>query len=186
MSEGDYESDRVIVERKTIDDLYGSIIGSKDKKGRLPSQLSRLTTHQSDKVVIILITGNIDDFVKRMRKIKIKVNRDIIDGMIASIIVRDNIRVLFNEDEKSGLIQMVKIMKKIDEEELDIPKLRNMDALAARLLNISKNQFLAIKDKYGSSLTYIASLNEKDLASIDGMSKLKAKRIKDILHHGWE
>ncbi len=186
LEEGDFCSEHVIVERKTIADLWGSIMGSKTEDGRLEAQLSRLTTHQSDKIVIIMITGDVDEWLGKMRRLHILVDEDIIDGMIASLIVRDNIRVICGAHEKSCLKRMIRIMWKIEvEHSLDFPKLRNPDMLMARILDISKNDWFAIKETYGTSVSYLCKLTEKDFGKVSGIGKVKSKRIVEILQHGW-
>ena len=57
LQEGDYLiSDSVIVERKRIDDLYGSIMD-----GRLKSQVCRLTTNYAGKLIVIFVHGSLEE-----------------------------------------------------------------------------------------------------------------------------
>jgi ERCC4-type nuclease len=171
----------ILVERKFIGDLYSSVMGSKGKKGRFPFQVSRLTTHQCDKIVILLVTGSVDEYVYKMQKLGVTVDRDIIDGIIASVVVRDNIRVIIDYNEKNALKRMIRTMQKVCDGQLDIPAHRNCDALAARLLNITLIQWKAIRDTYGTDLSYIASLSDKQLMDVDGIGKVKARKIREML-----
>lgn len=186
LSEGDFATDKCIFERKTIADLYGSIVGADGKEGRIRSQISRLTTHQQDKFVFFLVVGSMKDFETLMKKMKIQVDLDVIRDMIDSMIVRDNLRIVIEEDEKAAFTRMVKIMRRIHEGQLDTPKIRNMDQLAARLLGITNNQWLELKRIHGSSLQYISTLKDTDLQKVKGLGKMRSKRIKDIITYGWE
>lgn len=188
LKEGDYQSDcengkppSVVVERKAIGDLYSSVMGSKGKKGRFPFQVSRLTTHQCDKIVILLVTGSVDEYVYKMQKLGVTVDRDIIDGIIASVLVRDNIRVIIDYNEKNALKRMIRTMQKVCDGQLDIPAHRNCDALTARLLNITLIQWKSLRNTYGTDLSYIASLSEKQLMDVDGIGKVKARKIREML-----
>jgi len=180
--EGDFSSDHVLIERKSIDDLWSSL-----HDGRFRSQVSRLTTHQCDKIVMFLVVGSIDEFIYKMRKLHFKVSEDMLHGAIASLIVRDNIRVLCCSNEKHGLKEMVRVIQKIEEEDiLNYPAARDENMLFARLLNIPKNTWFDIKETYGTSLKYLSSLDKKDFMKVKGIGKVKAESIVNILHNGWE
>jgi len=188
LKEGDFLSNpgtnrEVLVERKTVEDLYQS-----KYEGRLDKQLSRLTAHHNNKLVMLLITGSPEEFIKKMRKppVGIVIPPGLIDSIIASVLVRDNVRVLVDSDEETALRRMIAVMEKVEDGNLGIPKIRNEDMLAARLCMITPEQWFTLKEKHGSSLVHIASLNERDLTEIKGVGKVKAKRVKEILNHGWE
>lgn len=83
LREGDYMSERVLVERKTVADLRSSILGTKDKSGRFIKQLERMATHD-DQVVVVMVTGNMEKYVTDMRKIGISVDQEILYGELAS------------------------------------------------------------------------------------------------------
>lgn len=192
LDEGDYlaECDNgqsmVLVERKQIGDFYSSIMEKRilkdgTRKNRMRDQVERISVAQSNSVVIYLITGDQNKFVEQMQNINQKVDVDILDGAIASLLVRDNIRVIIDYSDKGGLKRMVRIMQKICDGQLDLPKMRNCNMLAARLLNITRRQWNALKELHGTDLTYIASISEKELMKIEGIGKLRAKKIKEIL-----
>jgi len=170
---------KVIIERKDIGDLYGSVMGSKGKPGRFPAQCSRLITHETDSVVVLLITGSVTDYVNKMKKYKkMHIDPDVFDGIIASVMTRYNIRVLIDTDKYNGLKRSIKVGMKVCEGNLDLVAHRNCDALMARFLNITLVQWRAIRDAYGTDLTYIASA---DLSCIKGIGKVKERRIKDMI-----
>ena len=161
LTTSDYMSKTVCIERKTIGDLWASI-----QDGRFHEQVNRMATFANEKTVIYLIVGSIEEWeveyesnrkllLKKGIKLR-KANKDIIDGCIASLLVRENIRVIVNTNEKLGLKQMVRIIEKIEvEQTLDVPSKRNPDTLAARLLNISLTDWTALKEVHGSSLCHI-------------------------------
>jgi len=67
---------------------------------------------------MFLVVGSIDEFIYKMRKLHFKVSEDMLHGAIASLIVRDNIRVLCCSNEKHGLKEMVRVIQKIEEEDI--------------------------------------------------------------------
>lgn len=188
IEEGDYVSDHVMVERKTIADLWSSI-----HDGRFHSQVNRMMTHNPEKVIIYLVVGSVEEWAYKMEELRskgiisTKVNPELIDGCIASLIVRENIRVICDTNELLGLNRVIKIMKKIEVEDvLNIPSQRDPDMLAARVLNINKRDWYAIKGKYGSSFAYLSTLSVKDFMTLPGFGKVKSEKVHNILQLGWE
>lgn len=182
LQEGDYSTDKVLVERKTVADLYGSIVGNGSKPGRLIKQVSRISCH--DKVLVILVIGNISSFIENMKKIGIKVNVDILYGALASISCRERMHVLWMEEEWNALITMVRLMQKIEDDEYMVPSRRDPDVLLARYFKITLKQLKELKSKY-PTINDIANATEKDLMSIKGIGKVKAKGIKELIYNGW-
>jgi len=181
LQEGDYSSDKVIVERKKIGDLDGSI------KGRLHDQISRLCTHHSDKLVILAISGSVEDYVMDMERKKpfVKVDEELLHKSVASVMVRDDIRVIWNYHDKKLLKEIVYIIKSVYEDKLDVPHIRNCDMLMARLLNLSKIQYMQIKYTYGTSLCYLCKLSKKQWMSVKGIGAKKADYLIDFFQNGW-
>lgn len=176
---GNDKGTKVIIERKDIADLYGSVVGSKGKAPRFPSQCARLITHQADSVVVLLVVGNVQDYVMKMKKMKhIDIDPELFDSIIASVMVRYNIRVLADSDKYNGIKRAIRVGMKICEGNLDIVAHRNCDALMARFLNITLIQWLAIREAYGTDLTYISTA---DLSIINGIGKVKERRIKELI-----
>lgn len=186
LKEGDFliqcENDkntRVIVERKDVGDLYGSVMGSRGKPGRFPAQCTRLMTHETNSVVILLVTGSISDYITKMKRAKnIDIDPELFDSIVASCMTRYNIRVIVDNDKYSGIRKAIRIGMKVCEGNLDLVAHRNCDALTARLLNITLVQWQAIRKAYGTDLTYIATA---DLSCIQGIGKVKERRIKELL-----
>lgn len=184
LDEGDFQSDRVLVERKQIGDLYGSIFGSKGKPGRLPSQVERLSLHD-ERVVLILVTGSLQEQMRVMeRELGLIINPDIIYGTLASISCRERIHVLWIEDEWSALIHMVKFMTKVEEGKLMVPGRREPVALWARLLGITPKQMEALMMKYPSPIS-MAQASPKDLQFVPGIGKQKSQTIIERLNTQW-
>jgi ERCC4-type nuclease len=180
LPEFDYLTLNCGIERKTIPDLWSSIAD-----GRFHSQLDRISTHQ-DKILIYLITGDINKWYIKERAAKRYANMETIHGAIASLIARNNIRVLIDPDDHNGLKRMVKIIRRIEEDGVNLfPSARDPDCLAARLLNIDLITWKALKEVYGSSLKYISTLSKKDLEKVPGIGPIKAKAIMMILDKGW-
>lgn len=184
-TEGDFISPSVMVERKTIDDLWDSLLD-----GRFHDQSSRLMTY-TDKVIIYLIVGSVDlwefkyDGLYKAHKVPKAPDRNIIDSCIASLIVRHNFRVICDTNEKNGLKRMVRIMQKIEEGSLDLPSNRNHAMLAAVLTGISKTQVLELIKLYGTSLARWATLTKADLTKITGIGPAKADKFIKFFKEGW-
>lgn len=180
LPEGDYATEHVRVERKTIADLYMSAMGQNGKKGRLQAQVGRLSTH-SDEIVLFLITGSVGEFVTKMAGIGVEIKAEVIYGTIASICARERLHILWIEDELEGLRSMVKFMEKVERGQCMVPSRREPDILCARLLGVTLIQWHDLHNKFGS-LARLACAKEKDLTTIYGIGDAKAKRILNILH----
>lgn len=183
LPEGDYETDKVLVERKAISDLYGSIIGNGKTPGRIQNQVCRLSCH-GDQIVMFLITGSISKFMEDMKKVGIKVDPDIIYGQLSSITSRERIHVIWMENEWDGLITMIKFMHKIEDGKYMVPTRREPDMLMARFLGITPYQWGDLKRKFGS-VVGVAEASEKEIATIYGIGKAKSKKIRELLTVGW-
>lgn len=185
LDEGDFQSEHVLVERKQIGDLYGSIMGSRGKPGRLQSQVSRISLHE-ERVTCILVTGNLADQMMKMDKeLDMRINPDIIHGTLASILCRERIHVMWVEDEWSALIQMVKFMTKVEEGKYMVPTKREPVSLWARILGITPLQMEALMMKYPSPAA-LCTAHPKDLQYIPGIGKQKSQTIVDRLNARWE
>lgn len=184
LDEGDYQSDRVLVERKTINDLYGSIMGTRDKKGRLPDQVSRLALRE-DKIVYIWVTGNLQEQMKTLeREVGVRINPQVIYGQLASLMIRERIHVAWMDDEWEALATMVKFMQKAEEGKYMVPTKREPNNLTARLLQITPMQAEHMRILFGS-ISNIAVQPEDQLQRIVGIGPAKAANIKRILNEPW-
>ena len=183
LKEGDYESELCLVERKTVNDLYGSMMGTKDKPGRLHDQLERLSVHQNEKVVILLITGSMGDFITKMHEVrKMNIDQDALYGQIASITCRYNIMPLWIHHPQEALITMIKLMMKIDEGKWQIPDRRDPHILSMKLLGISRQQYEDLLLKH-RSLSNISRQPITELTKVHGIGTVKAQRILNVLNN---
>mgnify|MGYP000971225238 CR=1 FL=1 len=89
---------KLIIERKTICDLYSSI-----KDGRYHEQKKRLFDNFDRGKIIYLLEGNILKNRKRF-------NIDIVYGSIMNTLLRDNIKIIFSE----GLSETIKFISIIE------------------------------------------------------------------------
>ena len=75
---------RALFERKTLPDLYGSVIGGNGKQGRLWKQMDRLVRHE-DKVVGILVTGDMGETYDAMRSIDVPFDSEVVYSAVGYI-----------------------------------------------------------------------------------------------------
>lgn len=188
LEEGDYQCGCVLVERKTWRDLYSSAYN--DKGERLDTQRMRLITHQEDKIVCFLITEDLDEYLVKTKMAKKFINveaiREFLESTVASLMSRDNFRIICGAHEKGALRTMVRMMYKIEVmQDLNIPCMRNPDAHMAKLLDIPLSLWLNIKETHGSSMTHLCSLKESDYTKVKGCGKARAKKIVCNLRNGF-
>lgn len=175
LKEGDYKSKKVLCERKKIGDLYGSIM---DK--RIWSQVNRMAQHDEMKLVL-LITGNIDEYIKSMRRYKKFVNEKIMYSCIDDVACRYGFEVIWIEDEKSALNVMVGYMENVDEGNFLVPTKAHPEALIARYLGITIPQYIELRNNYGS-LTKIARVPAAELSETKAIGPIKSKKIITMLN----
>jgi ERCC4-type nuclease len=184
LKEGDFQSDTVLVERKTLMDLNGSIMGNRFSPGRLPDQISRLACHE-ERVVLFLIVGDMHStMVKADKDAGIHINPDIIYGQIASIMCRERIHIIWQTDEWESLITMIKFMQKVQEGKYMVPTKREPKQLIARLLGVTPMQAEHLGVLFGS-LANIAQATPTQLQSIVGIGPAKATKILTTLNERW-
>lgn len=178
LDEGDFESEKVLVERKTISDLYGSIVGTKSKKGRFEDQVLRMSCHE--KIILLMITGDIYDYMTYMRSRGVEINPQVIYGAIGSVSCRENIHVWWIEEEYNALLAMILFMQKVEDGAYKIPSKRDPDILLARYFKLTPTQWKCVKKEY-ASLVELSEATEKELTKINGIGKIKARGIKDLV-----
>ena len=98
LATGDYMTDDILFERKTIDDLAASILD-----GRIESQVERMDL--SDRECFIIIVGNLND---RSRDI----NENCILGKVVSLVVKHEIKVLWCENDEQFLFLLKNVIDK--------------------------------------------------------------------------
>ena len=159
--------------------------------GRFHDQINRLMTYK-DHVVCYLIVGSVDAWEFKhnelhKRGIVRKPDRDIIDGMIASLLVRYNFRVICDSNEHLGLKRMIRLMQKIEEEDvLDIPSKIDPTMLAGCITGLSKKQTQELVKRHGTSIVKWGNLTREQLMDIPGIGKIRADKFLKILNSGWD
>lgn len=179
LKEGDYASEKVLVERKTLMDLQSSIVGNKGGINRLFDQAERLSLHE-DKVVCYLITGKMADYYEKMKEIGVVPKEDILYGAIASLACRYGYHIIWAEEDFSGLVTLIKFIQKVDEGKWQVPVRRNEDILSAKLLGLTSFQWYDVRKKFGG-LVGISKATDRELLSIYGIGPAKVERIRKIL-----
>lgn len=172
---GDYLSDKVIVERKALEDLHQSIF-----KGRLAEQVERMSLIDG-MLPALLITGNVGEYIKNMESAGVEQRAEMLFSSIAEYTTRYNIPVFWVEDVLNGLIVVVKFMEKVEEGIWMMPIKRDPDALCARLLKIKKWQWMELKRIYGPSIEDIAMCESSEFRTISGIGPKRAEFIKKVL-----
>ena len=92
----------LIIERKTINDLYCSI-----KDGRYKEQKTRLMSNYSCNTILYLLEENIVSY-------KQKFNTDIIYGTVINTLIRDNIRILHSVSIEETIKYIEVLIKRIE------------------------------------------------------------------------
>lgn len=91
----------LIIERKTISDLYSSI-----KDGRYKEQKCRLLSNNDKKNILFLIEGDISTT-------KHVFNKDIIYGSIINTLIRDNIKIVRSKDLNESIKYIEVLIKRL-------------------------------------------------------------------------
>ncbi len=172
---GDYAlSDRVCIERKTIQDFESSIIN-----GRLFEQLARL--HDAYECPMLLIEG--DEKLHRL-------HGNVINGTIASIYIDYKILVVYTSDPKGTAEILHYLLKHELDSKISLltykgsARVFTSDQYKERIVGnipgvgplISKR----LLERFGS-IRAIANASTEELMAIDKIGEAKAGRIRDAL-----
>jgi ERCC4-type nuclease len=179
---GDFVTDKVLIERKSLDDLAGSVI-----MGRFYDQLNRLAVEQTrtNKVVALVVH---DFYFKNPR-----LTMDQAEGAIASAMVRYGIPVLWGPNLETICRVSVKICEKVEEGKWLVPRqvwqpkrqgVPKIVTLVKRLFGVSETVAAHIIVDFGS-IKNIAAASEEDLMNVPGIGPLRAKRIHTLLNQDW-
>lgn len=187
----------LIIERKTLSDLVGSI-----KDGRYKEQKCRLLSNYPCSKIMYLIEGQVDNKVKRQCY-----NIDIIYGSILNCLLRDKIKILFSKDipETCNYIKMILKRMKTNPEFFDnnidnskityensvkINKKNNMTpelcqiTQLAQIPGLSVHSAKCVLDKYGS-LRYLIkeyeNLDENEAKLILKDIECKSRKLGKVL-----
>lgn len=135
----------LIIERKTIDDLYSSIID-----GRYKEQKLRLINNYPISKIIYIIENTIEN--------KTSSHQKIIYGSIINTLLRDNIKILRSENINETINYLYVLYKKINDiQQYQISSLSNdsdtNNNLNTNNSNINSNYLNAIKIKKKDNMT---------------------------------
>ena len=177
---GDYAiSDRLCVERKTIEDFESSLVS-----GRLFDQLKRLK--EAYEFPVLLVEGGTETF--RMRRASI-------NGAIAAIYVDYGVPVLFTGGE-SDTAQTIRSMAKHEQaESRQGPSLKGavraytdaqfQEYVIGNLPGIGPKLAKALLARFGT-IRSIANMKPEQLAKVDKIGIKKARRMHEILNRRYD
>ncbi|MCK9459900.1 MAG: hypothetical protein M0R80_09710 [Proteobacteria bacterium] len=185
---GDYyaKSAEVLVERKTIGDLCESIFGPKQLNGRsrIHNETDKLATHE-DKIVLFLIIGSVDSYIRDMKSIEIDINESIIYGEIASLMTREKFHVIWTHDEINAKFAMIRFMQAVYDGKYGIPARRDPIKLMARILKITPEQLKQLLTTY-KTIHNLSIQPPENYTVVKGIAEKRAEFICNILNTEWE
>lgn len=166
----------LVIERKTIADLYASI-----NDGRYKNQKVELLSVYSSNMIYYIIEGNVDKKEKTLM------------SCIINMMIRDNIKVFITKDVNDTYDLIDNIYRRIKEDpnkyiggenHLQVIKSKNKDLTRKKMFelqlcqipSISQKTALAICDKYSNLKTFLDTLKD-----FNNAEKLKA--LKEITHN---
>jgi len=165
---GDIETQNCLVERKTINDLYSSIISK-----RLDRQLNgiRDICEDTNKVPILAVHGSTYKLLHR----KGNAINVVLSGM-ASAITRYGVTVVYMDSDRDLFETLAKLCYKIDKGNYLIPKKTNTTVILSRLLGIPLKTTKELIKEFGT-IQDIANADVKDLVKVKGIGKSTANKI---------
>ena len=175
---GDYVcSDRVVVERKTVDDFLDTLLGS-DRS--LFDQVGAMATHYDRPVVII---EGADLYAAR------NVHPNAIRGALASLAIDYGVSVLFSEDQQ-GTAALLELMAKREQEHggrsVSIHGEKGGRTLAEQqeyvvssIADIGPVTARSLLDEF-DTVEAIMSASEDELQQAAGVGAITAARIRDV------
>jgi len=180
-SECDYLTDTCIVERKTLMDLHGSVIG---KEKRFFDQRERIWVRE-DSVRLLLITGSTKDYIDECNNQGIEPKMDTLYSAISSSLYRYDMHTLWVQNDWDGLIEMMRIMERIDKGQYMVPSKKDPDVLSAKLCGVTMAQWRVIREKFGPSFVDIAAHKPEDLTCVYGIVLTKSEKVIRMLSDGY-
>jgi len=182
---GDFETEGLVCERKTIFDFISSI-----RSMKLFSELRKLSDHceSTNKVPLLMISGTIDDARKLFDQWNLQINEQSVWGGIASSFVRYGVSIIWNlKDDRELLYIMHQIAEKIAEGKFMMPHRMQLRrdttkkiALVCEVLHVSPTIAKRLIDKFGS-LKNILLAEDKQLRYIDGIGDSTLHRIRNLV-----
>ena len=164
----------IIVERKSVEDFIGSV-----RSGRMQEQLINMQNNYEHSYLVII--GRFKDLFFRGIK-NISVEQYI--GMIASVLVRYNVKVGFVDNNT----QFCKLINKINDKTDDgksvsfikkIDKKEDVERALLRVLGLNKQQIDIYLEKY--IFRNIFSININDLLQLKGFGKETINKLEKNL-----
>ena len=183
---GDYESPEVLIERKTVLDLVGSINGKKlkeggRKEGRLFSQMSRMAEYceENGKVPFLFVSGDINEAIEFFEMKGLTINVKSVLGALMSIIIRYNISVYWVFEDDDELVWCMKnLFEKVRDGKYGIPHRDSIKTNSNRkvavwmtILRVTPKVAKDLMKKFGSLENFLRILRESpdEIESIKGI-----------------
>ena len=174
---GDIMTDKVVIERKTVSDLWSSVVD-----GRLTKQSKFMVklAESEEKIPYFVVHGYIEEgYIEHKRAVW---------GAIASLSYRSGAQVIYLEDDDMVLYVIYKIIKGCGEGKVAMPWIvRHSDKRVQALMNLfgiapSLAEALLFKFK---TVKNVLSASIDDLMMVNGIGEHKAKRLWNILNKEW-
>jgi len=174
---GDYLTDHAVVERKSIIDLMTSMF---DKRFEQQSEGLSARMNEEGKLGFLLVHGSIDE-AYQVKKDFGGPDPMVIFGAASSLVVRNNLQLIWIESDHHAVVTMVKILRKIEEGKWSKPRVRNVPTLIARMLGVTEGELKGLMKTFGS-LTNIGLATDKDLQKVFGIGPRKAREIRRVMN----
>jgi len=178
-SEGDVHIDNCMFERKSPSDFASSL-----QDGRLRDQVERMAGN--DKIPFVMVDGDMSDFEELGYTI---IGPKSLRGMVASIEMKNNVRVKFCSDIKTLCDMTVRLSRK-EKEEVELTQARQTDAI--KTPSFIEEVFLAIDgvgvktaEKLASefnSLQKALNATKDDFKEVDDVGDVTADKIYNCLN----
>lgn len=181
---GSTMQDVVGIERKSISDLVQSI-----QSKRIFEQIAKLK--HNHKICFLFISGSLEEYESKMTFMNFHLNKAVIYGSIASMIVRDRLSVMWFPNDNALVEMAYRICRKISEgkwgeERVMEPKYEMYDPIRVLQLHIpgiSAEKAKRIFARFGS-LSGISMAEVVQLQSVDGIGPETATLIYNLFHKG--
>jgi len=173
------------IERKSIADLMQSI-----QSKRLFTQCKVLS--EIYEIPMLMISGNMADYMQRMDKIGMKVNPNVTYGTIASLSVRGGIQVMWFPDDVTLIEVAYRICEKVSEGKYMKgvnPKAKYLTYTAKNLLSgipgITQKMAMDLLEEFGS-LKNVANAEVDHMTRIPKIGDGKAQQIRRLFDKKYE
>lgn len=176
--------DVVGIERKSISDLVQSI-----QSKRIFDQITKLK--HSHKICFLFISGSLEEYESKMTFMNFHLNKAVIYGSIASMIVRDRLMVCWFPNDNALVEMAYRICRKISEgkwgeERIMEPKYEMYDPLRVIQMHIpglSPEKARGLFKQFGT-LAGMAHAEVAQLQCVNGIGPETATLIYQLFHKG--